>query len=316
MPESFGARLRRQREQQHVSLASIAEQTKIHLPLLEELEEDKVQHWPSGIFRRAFVRAYADAIGAQPDDVVREFLALYPDPIEVVSIGAALENAAFAKRRPPTRFQYLMGNATDWALGKFRDVFIKGPDATAAAPADPPRSPDIVEIDLLDAAQVCTKLGKTEVDCDITPLLRDALRVLDAIGLIVWTWQPESGTLKPSLSDGYSERVLSQLPTVRRDTDNATAAAFRSGQVCAVSGADGATSAVAVPVMAPSGCVGVLAIELPNGAEQSARVRAVALMFAAQLGRLLEATSRASHGSMTSQRQVDDESSTGRRRVG
>jgi GAF domain-containing protein len=314
MPESFGARLRRQREKQQVSLASIAEQTKIHLPLLEELEDDNVQHWPSGIFRRAFVRAYADAIGAQPDDVVREFLALYPDPIEVVSIGAALENAALAKRRPPTRFQYLMGNATDWALGKFRDVFIKGPDATAVStPADPPRSPGIVEIDLLDAAQVCTRLGKAEVDCDTTPLLREALRVLDAIGLIVWTWQPETGTLKPSMSDGYSERVLSQLPTVRRDTDNATAAAFRSGQVCAVSGAGGATSAVAVPIVAPSGCVGVLAIELPTGAEQSAPVRAVALMFAAQLGRILEG---AGHESTTGHTRVEDETTTSRRRVG
>ncbi len=292
MPDSFGARLRRQRERQRVSLASIAEQTKIHLPLLEELEEDRVKHWPSGIFRRAFIRAYADAIGLQPDDVVREFLTLYPDPIEVVSIGAALENAALKTRRPPTRFQYFVGNATEWMLAKCRDAFADRPHpAEEALPNPAMRQPSAYEVDLLTAAHLCTKFGQATVDDDVALLLSEAARVLDAVGLIVWKWEPETNTLTPSMSDGYSERVLSQLPTVRRDGDNATAASFRSGQVCAVSGADGATSALAVPIMAPPGCVGVLAIELQNGAEQSPSVRAVALMFAAQIGRLLDAAS-------------------------
>src|SRR5215475_6828206 len=142
MSESFGARLRCQRERQRVTLASIAEQTKIHLPLLEELEHDKVAHWPSGIFRRAFIRAYADAIGLQPDDVVREFLTLHPDPIEVVSIGTALETAAMKKRRPPTRFQYLMGHATEWVITTWRNAFVKGADVddVQPAPLPPPRS--------------------------------------------------------------------------------------------------------------------------------------------------------------------------------
>src|SRR5689334_1708610 len=290
MPETFGARLRRQRERQSVTLGAIAEQTKIHLPLLEELEHDKVTHWPSGIFRRAFVRAYADAIGLQPDDVVREFLTLYPDPIEVVSIGSALENAAMKKRRPPTRFQYLIGAATDWMLTTWRNTFMKGADADVPpAPLTPPRSKEASDVDLLAAAHLCTKLAQANADSDVTLLLREASRILDAIGLIVWTWQPDTGTLTPSISDGYSDRVLSQLPTVRRDADNATAAAFRSSQICAVAGADGATSALAVPVLAPSGCVGVLAVELRNGSEQAAPIRAVATMFAAQIGRLLEA---------------------------
>src|SRR5438105_3028400 len=85
MPESFGARLRQQREQQQIALTFIAEQTKISLSLLEGLERDDVSHWPGGIFRRAFIRAYAHAIGLEPDSIVREFLELYPDPIEVIA---------------------------------------------------------------------------------------------------------------------------------------------------------------------------------------------------------------------------------------
>src|SRR5882672_3013020 len=106
MPDSFGARLRERREQQQVALTTIAEQTKIKVSLLEALERDDVSHWPSGIFRRAFVRAYAHAIGLEPDVIVREFLDLYPDPIEVVATVAAVAAGADGARvsvGPPTR---------------------------------------------------------------------------------------------------------------------------------------------------------------------------------------------------------------------
>ena len=89
MPESFGARLRQQRERQQIALASIAEQTKISLSLLEGLERDDLLRWPTGIFRRAFIRAYAHAIGLEPDSVVREFLDLHPDPLDVDATAAA-----------------------------------------------------------------------------------------------------------------------------------------------------------------------------------------------------------------------------------
>jgi len=60
---TFGPRLRQERERRQISLASIASNTKISVSLLEALERDDVRRWPSGIFRRAFVRSYATAIG-------------------------------------------------------------------------------------------------------------------------------------------------------------------------------------------------------------------------------------------------------------
>ena len=80
MNETFGTKLRLQREEQQIPLAAIAEQTKIKLSLLEGLERDDVSRWPTGIFRRSYFRAYASAIGLEPDRVLREFQALYPDP--------------------------------------------------------------------------------------------------------------------------------------------------------------------------------------------------------------------------------------------
>ena len=69
MPESFGARMRQRREERGIDLIAIAEQTKIKLALLEALERDDVSHWPSGIFRRAYIRTYAQFIGLDPDVV-------------------------------------------------------------------------------------------------------------------------------------------------------------------------------------------------------------------------------------------------------
>lgn len=83
MSDSFGARLRYERERRQIALRSIAEGTKIGVSLLEGLERDDVSRWPSGIFRKSFVRAYAEAIGLDPDPVVREFVERYPDPLEV-----------------------------------------------------------------------------------------------------------------------------------------------------------------------------------------------------------------------------------------
>src|SRR5687768_13033917 len=94
MPDSFGARLRQRREERQIDLIAISEQTKIKLALLESLERDDVSHWPSGIFRRAYIRAYAQMIGLDPDVVVREFLEVHPDPGDAFVITAAAAAAA------------------------------------------------------------------------------------------------------------------------------------------------------------------------------------------------------------------------------
>jgi len=76
---SFGRRLRDQRERAGTTLAAIADATKIKRSLLEELERGDLSTWPGGIFRRAFVRAYATAIGLPPESVVEEFVQVFPE---------------------------------------------------------------------------------------------------------------------------------------------------------------------------------------------------------------------------------------------
>lgn len=77
---SFGARMRQERERRKISIASIAESTKILGALLEGLENDDVSRWPTGFYRRAFMRTYAKAIGVDPDTALKEFLEQFPEP--------------------------------------------------------------------------------------------------------------------------------------------------------------------------------------------------------------------------------------------
>src|SRR5579872_1022983 len=108
MTESFGRRLRRERERRDVTVESIAARTKIKASLFEELERDDTSHWPAGIFRRSFIRAYAEAIGVDVEETVREFLEQFPDPADALPSDApaasttvsAGEDTAAAKRAP------------------------------------------------------------------------------------------------------------------------------------------------------------------------------------------------------------------------
>src|SRR5262249_16618431 len=80
-------------------LAAIASSTKVKVALFEGLERDDLSKWPSSIFRRSFVRAYASAIGLDPEAVLREFLERFPDPAE--SIPAAASTAEQTASTPP-----------------------------------------------------------------------------------------------------------------------------------------------------------------------------------------------------------------------
>lgn len=75
----FGERLRAHRERQGISLRSIADSTKIKHSLLEALERGNVSQWPLGLYRRAYLRDYASAVGLPSEPLLAEFLRLFPE---------------------------------------------------------------------------------------------------------------------------------------------------------------------------------------------------------------------------------------------
>ena len=331
MSESFGARMRRRREEQQIALGTIAEQTKIKVSMLEALERDDVSHWPTGIFRRAFVRAYACAIHLDPDAVVHEFYEVFPDPEEVASAAAiAAATDAAGGAAPPNRLRWLF----DSAVGSLSHRWRQPDDASGNRPIAPidrlhhampaegftsdrhPRESDRVEraLDMISAsarsgfpqnwspdfvelADLCTELARVENPGAVRRLLQRAAGILDAIGVVVWIWDPALAALKPAVASGYPDAALAYWPNVQRDADNITARAFRSGQTCSVNGEEQESSALVVPLVVPGGCSGVLAIELGD-ASRTAAVRPAATILAAQFSQLVTGAAADGQSSM------------------
>jgi cytoskeletal protein RodZ len=76
--DTFGPRLRRERERRGISLDTIVTRTKVSRELWQGFESNDFSRWPTGLFARAFVRDYAKAVGLDPREVVDDFCRLFP----------------------------------------------------------------------------------------------------------------------------------------------------------------------------------------------------------------------------------------------
>lgn len=161
--------------------------------------------------------------------------------------------------------------------------------------APPPAAPDVRRVtlagvpdDALDlTAKVCTDLARVKDADELRDALGRAARLLDASGVIVWVTEGGGKALKPLLTYGYPEEALRRIPTLPRDQDNATAAAWRDAVTQVVDATETAPGAIAVPLLVPQGCVGVLAAEIRHGREAATATRALAQIVAAQLAVLI-----------------------------
>jgi hypothetical protein len=112
MDLTFGLRLRAHRERQRIELTKIADDTKINIALLEGLERNDVSRWPHGVYRRAYIRAYARAIALEPEPLLKEFLDLYPDPVDEPPTDTAEE--ASSPGRSTTRIGLALAALANW----------------------------------------------------------------------------------------------------------------------------------------------------------------------------------------------------------
>ena len=72
---AFGEKLRKQREQQAISLDAVSDTTKISIRMLRALEEEHFDQLPGGVFNKGFVRAYARQVGLNEEEAVADYLA-------------------------------------------------------------------------------------------------------------------------------------------------------------------------------------------------------------------------------------------------
>lgn len=74
MNESVGYYLRRTREVREIELEDIAKKTKISVRFLKAIEEGKWHLLPGDVFVKGFIRAYAQSLGLNPDEIVEKYV--------------------------------------------------------------------------------------------------------------------------------------------------------------------------------------------------------------------------------------------------
>jgi transcriptional regulator with XRE-family HTH domain len=76
--DTFGPRLRRERERRGISLETLSARTNVSVELWMGLEANDFSKWPGGLFARAFVRDYARVVGLDAQETIDDFCRLFP----------------------------------------------------------------------------------------------------------------------------------------------------------------------------------------------------------------------------------------------
>ena len=100
---AFAERLRRQRRQKNLTLTEIATSTKVAASHYAALERGDCSRWPGGVYNRAFIRAYAKAVGLDPDETAAEFAEYFESAPAPSSIDQTTSVERTATTRPPLR---------------------------------------------------------------------------------------------------------------------------------------------------------------------------------------------------------------------
>ena len=142
-------------------------------------------------------------------------------------------------------------------------------------------------LDLGRVAALCTELARVVDNRALPAVMERTAAVLDANGVVLWIADPDGRELNPIITHGYPPQLVTRLGTIPRDAQNATAAAFRTALLQTVDADEISNGAIAVPLVTPAGCVGVMAAEVRHGGERQDTKLATAAIVAAQLATLV-----------------------------
>ena len=141
--------------------------------------------------------------------------------------------------------------------------------------------------DLDTVASLCSDLARVVDTRALPALLERTAAVLDASGIVLWIADPDGRELSPIVTHGYSQQMVARLGTILRESENATASAFRTSLLQTVAADNVSNGAIAAPLVTPAGCVGVMAAEVRHKGEQDPATLAAAAIVAAQLATLV-----------------------------
>jgi hypothetical protein len=185
-------------------------------------------------------------------------------------------------------FAWALFRSTRWpSTAPPSEVTSVTPDIERVSLNVPPPKRAGPAIDLMEAAALCTAISRLQTESDLRGLLERMAALLDASGAVVWMAAGEE--MFPVAWHGYDSRQLIGLGPIGPSSQNATAAAWRTGTLQSVAGGPASRSAIVAPLLGMERCIGVLAIEVEPGSEADATMQAVTTLIAAQLVTVLGA---------------------------
>ena len=114
--ESFGARLKREREQRKISLDDVSVSTKIATKFIVALEEEHFDQLPGGIFNKGFVRAYARHLGIDENQAIADFVAASAPSLPEIPPEETPVLAAMAVRVPESKKKSRSNDGIPWGI--------------------------------------------------------------------------------------------------------------------------------------------------------------------------------------------------------
>ena len=162
---------------------------------------------------------------------------------------------------------------------------IQPPRPTAPVTATP-------GVDLTGTANLCTDLSRVTDTAGLANLLGRAAELVGASGVTLWLGAGDQ--LFAALGHGYSQETLARLGPLRRDAENAVVRAWRTARPETVAEKAPDAGAVIMPMFAPGGCIGVLALEMRLGNSVGRNTLDVAAVIAAQVATAVAAWPSAS----------------------
>jgi cytoskeleton protein RodZ len=109
----IGAQLRSAREGKGLSIGTVAERTRVPVKMLAAIERNDQSALPPHPFGRGFVRAYAEEVDLDSDQLVREYFAQFPTPPPVSNHAPLSREPVEASWQPPSQW---IGMATAVAV--------------------------------------------------------------------------------------------------------------------------------------------------------------------------------------------------------
>ena len=193
-PATFGAFLRSHREARHLTVQQIAATTKIAGRHLTSLERGDIRRWPGGVYSRGMVRAYARAVGLNPEETVRRFLEVFSEEQDQRSVAprvvveSQVARAALI-RRAVSATGIASVAAAVLLIGSYAVSYIRGAIGSDAVATPPPASAgENAIINTVDStlpneetpstsAPAATSEATNEAVNDTAPLIKGELQV-------------------------------------------------------------------------------------------------------------------------------------------